>query len=78
MQCALVSMYAMCPSQTILLVKINSWVLHVHGRNSRVTTFFPYRMDSIIETTVTATMSDSDSDGDPDNLECTKEGFVIW
>jgi hypothetical protein len=52
MQCALVSMNAMCPAQTILLVKINSWILHVHGRNSRVTTFSPYRMDSIIETTV--------------------------
>jgi hypothetical protein len=42
MQSALVSMYAMCSAQTILLLKINSWVLHVHGRNSRVTTFFPY------------------------------------
>ena len=70
-------MYAMCPAQTILLVKINSWVLHVHGRNSRVTTFPPYRMDSIIETTVTATMSDSDSDGDPDNLDDDNLGFSV-
>jgi hypothetical protein len=34
-------------------------------------------MDSIIETTVTATMSDSDSDGDPDNLDDDNLGFSV-
>jgi hypothetical protein len=34
-------------------------------------------MDSIIETTVTATMSDSDSDGDPDSLDDDNLGFSV-